>query len=114
MKKDKCITGEDHACVEESDGRRCLACKKMFPFGFNSMKNTKEINRLKRELVSRGDMKSIIKKLSEQDDQIRWLIAQIEFNQLPTTDTHFSYEVPDYQCPPKLTLWQKLIGQFLP
>ena len=64
----------------------------------------KEINKLKRELVSRGDMKTIIKKLSQQDDDIRWLIENHHTNKFA-----WKYEdTPDYQKPPKLTLWQKI------
>jgi hypothetical protein len=64
-------------------------------------------------------MRSIIQKLSQQDDEIRWLIEYIEKQDkqilmtLPDTGKppvcHESGGyIPEYQKPPKLTLWQKI------
>lgn len=72
----------------------------------------KEIRDLKRKLVSRSEMHSVIQKLTEEDDAIRWLIEHLEQGykiEVRLDDT------PDYQKPPNETptLWSK-IKQWLP
>ncbi len=71
----------------------------------------KEILSLKRELVSRSDMKSIIKRLSNEDDAIRWAIERAESKEKTSVrpDT-----TPEHQKAWKVCGWFNKLKTILP